>query len=167
MTQCPAGYAAWGLRRGPADGERYRRQPSYLAKKERLGAAMLRTAERVLGPFRHEVVHAELATPLTQERFTRSTGGTPFGVVRWGEAGARPDVTTSVNGLYLVGQSVRYGTGVTGVMTGGLACAGQILGRTLMPEICSGAVVGDPGRLPARPPGWDPLLASCGPARGK
>lgn len=166
MTLCPAGYAPWGVAGGPAEGHPYRRDPAYLAEKERFTEAMLRAAERVLGPFRADITHVELATPLTQERYTLSTGGTPFGVARWGRLGTRPDTTTSVPGLHLVGQSTRFGTGVTGVMVGGLACAGRILGRSLISEVYAGAVLGDPAALPDRPAGWDPLVASRGrPAR--
>jgi phytoene dehydrogenase-like protein len=166
MTMCPPGYQRWGVDRGPADGERYRRNPAYQAAKGRLTEATLRTAEEVLGSFRPHIRHLETATPLTQERYTLSTGGTPHGVGQWGRRVAtRPDAATTVPGLYLVGQSTQYGSGVGGVMVGGAACAGQILGRRLLSEVYHGAVVGDPGLLPPRPAGWDPLAVSRGAAR--
>lgn len=165
MTLCPPTYAPWGFETGPADGVKYRRQAGYREEKARFTEAMLTAAERVLGPFRDSIVHQELATPLTQERYTLSTGGTPFGLARWGKSGARPNVRTGIAGLYVVGQSTRYGSGITGVMVGGLACASQIVDRALMHEVHNGAVVGDPALLPARPEGWDPLVVSRGTAR--
>jgi all-trans-retinol 13,14-reductase len=166
MTLCPRGYESWGTRRGPADGERYRRDARYQAQKARLTAAMLDAAESVLGPFRDSIAHCEMATPLTHERYTRSTGGTPFGLARWGSGdGARPATRTSVKGLHVVGASTGHGCGISGVAVGGIACAGQILGRRLMAEVHAGAVLADPARLPDRPDGWDPLVVSRGVAR--
>lgn len=165
MTLCPPTYAPWGVEAGPADGVRYRRLPAYQAEKARFTEAMLVAAERLLGPFRDDVAHLELASPLTQERYTASTGGTPFGLARWGRSGGRPDTVTSVPGLHVVGQSTRYGSGITGVMVGGVACAGAILGRPLMHEVHAGSVVGRPELLPERGPGWDPVVVSRGTAR--
>jgi all-trans-retinol 13,14-reductase len=166
MTLCPPGYDSWGVRQAPVDGGRYRRDAQYQAEKARLTAAMLDAAESVLGPFRDAIVHCEMATPLTHERYTRSTGGTPFGLARWGSAdGARPATRTSVKGLHVVGASTGHGCGITGVAVGGIACAGQILGRRLMAEVHAGAVLADPARLPERPDGWDPLAVSRGIAR--
>ncbi|MER5922335.1 phytoene desaturase family protein [Streptomyces mirabilis] len=165
MTMCPPGYRHWGVEQGPAEGGRYRREPTYLAEKQRFTDAVVRAGERVLGPFRDSITHLELASPLAQERYTLSTGGTPFGLATWGGTGARPDTATGVRGLYVVGQSTRYGSGVTGVMVSGIACAAQILGRPLLAEAHGGTVFGDPGRLPARGAGWDPLAVSRGAAR--
>jgi all-trans-retinol 13,14-reductase len=165
MTLCPPGYEHWGVSLGPADGGRYRRDPAYLAEKRRFTKAMLTAGERVLGPFRDHVVHAELATPLTQERYTRSSGGTPFGLATWGPSGMRPDTATGVRGLYVTGQSTRYGSGITGVMVSGIACAGKILDRPLLSEVHRGIVLGEGGSLPERDSAWDPLAVSRGRAR--
>ncbi|MFF9127320.1 phytoene desaturase family protein [Streptomyces sp. NPDC014889] len=165
MALCPRSLEAWGAAAASESGGPYRRDPAYLAEKERVTEAMLATAERALGPFRRYVTHLELATPATQRRYTRSTGGSPFGLARWGGTGARPDTRTSVTGLYVVGQSTRYGSGITGAAVSGTACAGQILGRPLLPEVHAGAVLGDPSRLPGRGPDWDPLRLCGGRAR--
>jgi all-trans-retinol 13,14-reductase len=126
---------------------------------------MLAAAEEAIGPFRDSIVHLEAATPLTHERYTLSTGGTPFGLAEWGGAGARPDTRTSIEGLHVVGANTRYGSGITGVAVGGIACAAQILDRRLMHEVHSGTVLADTGLLPERPEGWDPLAVSRGTAR--
>jgi all-trans-retinol 13,14-reductase len=161
MTLCPLDPKVWGVEDGPtAAGNDYRRSARYLAEKQRFTDAVVDAGERVLGPLRDRATHIELGTPLTQERYTLSTGGTPFGVATWGRAGARPDTATSVHGLWVVGQSTRYGSGITGVMCSGVAAAGQILDRPLMHEVYAGAVVGDPSLLPHRPDGWDPLAYS-------
>src|SRR5262249_39917254 len=143
----------------------YRRNPTYRAAKDRLTEAMVRGAEAALGPFREHITHLEVATPLTQERYTRSTGGVSFGMTRWGGQIVRPDIRTAVDGLYVVGQSTRYGTGIGGVAVSGIACASEILGRRLLPEVHRGAVFADRDLLPERPAGWDPLQVSRGTAR--
>ncbi|WP_326559272.1 phytoene desaturase family protein [Micromonospora sp. NBC_01796] len=166
MTLCPPGYERWGVSTGPAEGGRYRRNEVYQREKQRVTDAMLDAAEEALGPFRDRIVHLETATPLSQERYTWSTGGTPYGLGRWGAGvGTRPDTRTTVPGLYVVGQSTRHGSGIGGVMVGGAMCAGQILDRPLLAQARSGTVIGDPAVLPDRPADWDPLAVSRGTAR--
>ncbi len=162
MTLCPPGFERWGVTAGPADGEKYRRNPVYQAEKARLTEAVLDAAEEALGPFRSHITHLETATPLTHERYTHSTGGTPFGMAHWGAAGARPDTATFVEGLYVAGANTRYGNGITGSAVSGIACAGRILGRRLMHEVHNGATLGDPAALPERRADWDPLEVSRG-----
>ncbi|MGW9212612.1 phytoene desaturase family protein [Embleya sp. NPDC055664] len=165
MMNCPFGYDFWGVPGGPVDGEPYRRNPVYLARKRELTEAMLDTAEKILGPFRSRITHVETATPLTNERYIRAGGGTPYGMATWGGTARRPDVRTEVEGLYVVGQNVRYGSGIGGVATCGIAAASRILGRGLFAEAYTGKVLGDASRLPERAPDWDPLAVSRGQAR--
>lgn len=159
MTLCPP----WDGHGGP--GRRYRREPAYLAAKERLTSGLLAAAEQAIGPFRHRILHLEAATPLTQERYTRSTGGTPYGLGRWGRTGLRPDLRTSVEGLYLAGQNTRHGSGIAAVAVSGIACASAILGRRLLPEVHGGTVFANPVLLPGRDADFDPLRVSRGLAR--
>jgi all-trans-retinol 13,14-reductase len=156
---------------GPDAGARagYRRDPAYREAKERLTGQLLTAAERVLGPLRDHIKHMEVATAQTHERYTRSSGGTPYGLATWGPPGGRldhrPDVSTGVPGLYTVGQSTRFGSGITGVAISGIMCASRILDRALLPAVHAGDVLADPGLLPRRPAGWDPLAVSRGRAR--
>ncbi|MEV5612337.1 NAD(P)/FAD-dependent oxidoreductase [Streptomyces sp. NPDC052225] len=156
MTLCPPGFEHWGV----TAGEAYRDSPDYRKHKARLVEDVLDTAEELLGPLRGHLTHVEAATPLTHERYTRSSGGTPFGMARWGAPGARPDSATFIEGLYTAGADSKYGNGITGSAVSGIACAGQILGRRLMHEVHTGAVLGDPSLLPERPADWDPLAVS-------
>ncbi|MEV6442578.1 NAD(P)/FAD-dependent oxidoreductase [Amycolatopsis sp. NPDC051716] len=161
MTACPPGYAHWGLTEGPARGARYRREPGYLGAKDRLTEQMLDLAEAAIGPFREHLVHVETSTPLTQERYTLSTGGSAYGLHTWGRVGQRPDIDSGVDGLYLTGQSILHGGGIVGVATGGALCASTILGRPVLADGAAG-VLGNPELLPEREPGWDPLRTSRG-----
>lgn len=165
MTLCPPDHALWGVADGPTSGLRYRRTPAYLSAKRRFTDSMLDMAERAIGPFRHRIAYLEAATPLTQERYTLSSGGTPYGIGRWGNTSLRPDVRTTVDGLYLTGQSTRYGGGIVGASVSGIACASAIVGRALLPEVHRGAVLANPALLPERDADFDPLRISRGLAR--
>ncbi len=74
-------------RTSPAEGGPYRRGERYRERKQQLTEALLDAAERVLADqlggerLRDHIVHVETATPLSQERYTRSTGGTSYGYV--------------------------------------------------------------------------------------
>ncbi|MEC3979486.1 phytoene desaturase family protein [Amycolatopsis sp. H20-H5] len=164
MTLCPADYGWWGVTDGPASGGDYRRDPEYLRKKQLLTDATLRAAEKAIGPVRGHITHLEAATPLTHERYTLSSGGTPFGMADWGGT-ARPGTATSVRGLHVVGASTQTGNGVAGVMLGGISCAAGILGANLLADARRGQVLGDPDRLPGRGAGWDPRDVCRGGAR--
>lgn len=79
MTLCPPGYGYWGAHTGPAAGERYRRNQGYQERKAQLTESLLSAAETALGPLRDHITHLEAATPLTHERYTLASGGTPTG----------------------------------------------------------------------------------------
>ncbi|MFH8450144.1 phytoene desaturase family protein [Streptomyces fungicidicus] len=164
MTLCPPDYAWWGVEEGPAGGGDYRRNPTYQQRKRELTEATLNAAEKALGPLRPHITHLEAATPLTHERYTLSTGGTPFGMAEWGGT-SRPGTATAIEGLHVVGASTQAGNGIAGVMLGGVGCAAGILGEPLLAAARAGTVYGDPDLLPERTPGWDPREVCRGGAR--
>lgn len=159
MTLAPRGWQWWGLDEGPAHGARYRREAAYRDRKARLTEQLLDAAERVLGPFRDHVVHIEMATPATQERYTHSTGGTSYGYMhspdQVGEK--RPGHRTEIDGLWVVGAGTSSGHGIAGTMVGGVNCAGQILDRPLLVEMMLGTTLVDPTDIPPDPPDFDPV----------
>ncbi|MFN8017479.1 MAG: NAD(P)/FAD-dependent oxidoreductase [Acidimicrobiales bacterium] len=159
MTLAPRGYGWWGVEDGPAHGARYRRTEAYRRRKEQVTEQLLDAAEVVLGPFRDHIVHLETATPLSQERYTWSTGGTSYGYVHSPEQSGerRPQHRTEVEGLWLVGANTASGHGIAGTMVGGVTCAGQILDRPLLIEMFTGARLVEPEQLPADPSPFDPL----------
>ncbi|MEU5717254.1 NAD(P)/FAD-dependent oxidoreductase [Streptomyces sp. NPDC020403] len=165
MTLCPPDYEWWGAADGiEGDSTSYRRDAQYLRRKRELTEATLRAAEKAIGPLRGHITHLEAATPLTHERYTLSSGGTPFGMAEWGGT-ARPGTATHIAGLHVVGASTQAGNGVAGVMLGGISCASDILGRPLLALGRQGVVSGDPDLLPDRPDGWDPREVCRGASR--
>lgn len=162
MTLVPRGYDFWGVEKGPAAGERYQRKPEYRSLKAQLTEAMIGAAERVIPEIREHIVWKEAATPVTQERYTLSTGGTSYGIAMTPDqfGPARPGPTTEIEGLFLAGASTVFGHGIAGAMRGGVGAASAVIGRDLMAEAYAGKVFGDPSKLPASPPDWDPWRAS-------
>jgi phytoene dehydrogenase-like protein len=164
MTLVPPQYAFWGVASGPGSGTKYRKLAEYRAIKERITESLVAQAIRLLPGIAGHIVWQEGATPLTQERYTLTSDGACYGLeLAWDQFGLlRPGPTTRVRGLYLTGASTRFCHGIMASMVGGVGTAGCVLGRDLRREIRDGRVFGDPARLTAGGPGWDPLADSRG-----
>lgn len=166
MTLAPRGYSTWGVDDGPAHGVQYRRNDTYRERKAWITEKLIEGGEKLLGPFRDHIVWLETATPLTQERYTLSTGGTSYGLrFQPDQAGdKRPAYRTEIDGLWLVGASTMSGHGIGGAMVGGAMCAGEIVGRPLLIESILGTTLVDPEVIPPDPPDFDPVETSRGTA---
>jgi phytoene dehydrogenase-like protein len=164
MTLAPRGYDYWGVTEGPADGGSYRRNEQYRSRKQDITDGLIDAAERVLGPFRDDIVHVETATTLSHERYTHSSGGTSYGYMhspdQVGEH--RPQYRTEIDGLWVVGANTVSGHGIGGAVSGGVFCASDILERPLIVEMYMGQQLVDPATIPADPDGFDPLEYSRG-----
>lgn len=131
MTVAPADHGFWGLHgRGPVGGESYRRNPEYLRRKQQYHEQLLRSAEHAIPGISESVVFHESATPITHERFVRSTGGTSYGLAATPKQMLlkRPGPKTPVKGLWMVGASTRYLHGIAGTLGGGMLTAAQVAG---------------------------------------
>jgi len=166
MTLAPRGYDFWGVEAGPADGEQYRRNEAYRARKQEITDVLLDAAEQVFGPLRDHIVHVETATTLSHERYIHSTGGTSYGYMhspdQVGEH--RPQHQTEIDGLWVVGANTVSGHGIAGGMTGGVFCASKILDRPLIVEMYMGTQLIDPATVPPDPQPFDALEHSRGAA---
>lgn len=158
MTWATPDPSAWGVDEGP-DAPKYSRQPSYRAAKEKVADQLIDRAEDQLGELRSHILWKEAATPMTQTRYTLSTGGSSYGIeLATDQFGPlRLEYRTPVEGLILGGVSSRRGHGIVGAMAGGVESASALAGRNLRAEINEGAVFGDPGRLTSGAGGWDAL----------
>ena len=159
MTLAPRGNEFWGVDTGPADGGQYRRNEDYRARKDQLTDQLIDAAERVLGPFRDHIVHVEMATTLSHERYTHSTGGTSYGFLHSPEQTGehRPQYRTEIPGLWVVGANTVSGHGIAGAVSGGVFCASDILERPLIVDMYMGAQLIDPASIPADGDDFDPL----------
>jgi phytoene dehydrogenase-like protein len=157
MTLVPADYGMWHVDKGPAEGGRYHRDPEYRRRKTELMDELLETAETVIPGLSEHVHWKEAATPVTQERFTHSTGGTSYGIEfatdQMGPMRIGPE--TDVPGLFLCGASTPSGHGISNVMVSGVRAAEAALETELLPRVLAGEVLGDPARIPPLRDDWD------------
>ncbi len=157
MTLVPREYDVWNVERGPAEGGRYHRDAEYRKRKAELVEQLVDTSQQIIPDLREHIVWKEAATPISQERFTRSTGGTSYGIeMSCSQTGPlRVGPSTEIEGLFLCGASTPSGPGVAGVIRGGLVTAGQVLGHDLIRPILAGEVFGDRDELPELHEDWD------------
>lgn len=163
MTYLPPDHDLWGLGdAGPAGGEKYRDNPEYLAVKDAVTEILIDLAAEVIPGLREHIVWQEAGTPITQERYTRSTAGGSYGIeMNLSQIGPlRPAPKTGIRGLYLAGASLGWGPGVEGVMLSGVGAAGAVLQRDLFTEIRTGTVFGNADQIPDRGDQWDPLAVA-------
>ncbi len=157
MTLVPSDYAMWHVDEGPAAGGRYHRDPEYRRRKNELMDELLVVAEAVIPGLRDHVEWKEAATPVTQERFTHSTGGTSYGIEfatdQMGPMRVGPE--TDVPGLFLCGASTPSGHGIANVMLSGVRAAEAALETALLGRVLSGEMLGDPSRIPPLSDDWD------------
>ncbi len=105
------------------------RGKAYKELKKRVEDIILNRIKSHLGDeFMNSVVHHELATPMTYERYTYSQAGSFMGwSVEEKEYGKYMKQRTDIRDLYLVGQWVFPGFGVAGSMASGYYLAKEIL----------------------------------------
>ncbi|MBI5310912.1 MAG: NAD(P)/FAD-dependent oxidoreductase [Actinobacteria bacterium] len=162
MFYVPSDHGLWGVSGWDCQDWSYRRSDVYQEIKERLTETMIQRVEDVLPGIEQHVVYREAATPFTQQRYTRTSGGSAYGIeYNTRQSGpARPRSGTEIRGLFLAGASTAWGPGIEGSMLSGVHAAAAVLRRDLAGEIRAGKVLGDSSRLSAGGPGWDPLTAS-------
>jgi phytoene dehydrogenase-like protein len=157
MTMAPGDLGVWNVDRSPAEGGRYHRDPEYRRRKQAVMEQMIATAQRVFPEIDGHIDWKEAASPVTQERFTRSTGGTSYGIaLSTNQVGPfRMGPETEIPGLFLCGASAPSGPGIAGVMRGGVIAAGAVLEVDLLKMALEGQVLGDVNRLPEILEDWD------------
>ncbi len=146
MALVPGDHAYWGLAAGPVGGERYRRNPVYRERRDELTERVLTLAERAVPGLRDSIAYIEAATPVTHERFVRSTNGTSYGFEMTPDQSLdrRPGPATPLPGLFLTGQGIMTGHGIAACMTGGVLTAGTVLGEPLLQRVLGGERVVTP-----------------------
>ncbi len=140
MSLVPPDYGYWGLNDGPVAGERYRQSPEYRDRKLGLAERLVRLTERAIPGLADSVAYLEAATPMTHERFVRSSGGTSYGFELTPDqtADRRPTPVSPLPGLYFTGQSITTGHGIAACASGGVLAAEMISGEPLSAAIRRG-----------------------------
>lgn len=164
MTLVPRDYALWHVEKGPVEaGNAYHVDPEYRRRKHELAERLINGAERMIPGIREHIDWKEASTPITQERFTRSTGGTSYGIeFACDQVGPmRMGPESEIPGLYLCGASTPSGHGIASVLRSGVLAAGAVLDTNLLRMVNAGEVLGDRDRLPPIREDWD-ALRECG-----
>lgn len=132
MTMVPDDPARWGLKPEDLIGRRYHQNPTYQAHKERIEAELIERFEALLPGVKERVVYRESATPMTETRFTRCSGGSSYGLAGTPDqfAGRRPGPEGPLPGLFFCGSSTRGGNGIVAVTLSGYRAA-RAVGRAL------------------------------------
>lgn len=113
----------WKIEEGNVRGDDYKE-----LKKQVEGDIMTRIESHLGKKFTNALVHHELSTPITFERYTNSKNGSFMGwSVDEKEYGKYMKQKTDIKDLFLVGQWVFPGFGVAGVMASGYYLAKDIL----------------------------------------
>ncbi len=133
----PAQPHAWGTTPEELASGAYRDNPRYVETKNAFAARLIKTAERALPGLARDIVFQEIASPLTHSRFTRSTGGTSYGIgmIPSQFLMRRPGPVTEVGGLLLCGASTLSGHGIAGAMMSGTLAAAKVVGPRLLTEV--------------------------------
>jgi phytoene dehydrogenase-like protein len=136
MSLAPSQPQSWGVTAAAAESKGYRKSAEYQRLKEAFGDRLIRTAARVFPDLPDRLVFQELATPLTQTRYTGSTDGTSYGIAGTPQQFLRhrPGIRTDIQGLYICGASTRMGHGIGGVTMSGLFAAATLVGRDLVQQ---------------------------------
>jgi len=105
-----------------------RKEEYYKLKKEVQDILLNRIYEKLGNEFKENIIHSELSTPLTFERYTNSTNGSFMGFAYNKKSfGKFLRQKTDIPGLFLVGQWTFPGFGVAGVIASGYYLAKDLL----------------------------------------
>jgi phytoene desaturase len=136
-TVVPSEPEAWGTTTEDMVTGAYRDSPRYRELKTAFAARLVAAADRVLPGLAKDIVFQEVSTPLTHRRYTRSTGGTGYGIAPIPSQFLfrRPGHATEIPGLYLCGASTYTGHGIPGVMWSGVLAASRVAGPQVWKEV--------------------------------
>lgn len=121
MSAAPASHDFWGV--APGSGSTAR----YAARKQQVRDALVRLADRTIPGLSESIVHESTSTPITFERYMRTTDGVSYGPAftprqTLGRLGA----ASPIEGLFHAGAGVRPSHGLVGTLQGGLAAAAAV-----------------------------------------
>jgi phytoene dehydrogenase-like protein len=141
MSLAPSRPEAWGVTEEDVWSGAYQENVGYRARKADYAERLIRATERAIPGLKDAIVYKEVATPLTQQRYTWSTGGTSYGIASTPSQflGGRPDAKTDVAGLFLCGASCRMGHGIAGAVLSGMMAAAHVVGSKLVSGVMSPA----------------------------
>ena len=135
MTMVPSEPEIWGVSPEELQEEGYRKKPEYLERKQRVEDDLVHRLETLFPGLGQHIVFRESSTPLSHNRYTRSTAGGGYGIACTPEQFGvnRPGPRSEVPGLYLAGASTISGHGILGSLSSGKVAA-KVVGKDLDDE---------------------------------
>jgi len=135
MTMVPSEPEIWGVSPEELQEEGYRKKPEYLERKQRVEDDLVHRLETLFPGVGQHIVFRESSTPLSHNRYTRSTAGGGYGIACTPEQFGvnRPGPRSEVPGLYLAGASTISGHGILGSLSSGKVAA-KVVGKDLDDE---------------------------------
>ncbi len=136
MTLLQGEPEAWDMKAEDAESWEYRRSQEYNERKDAVEENLIDRLEGLFPGTKEAIVFKESASPMSHIRYTRSSGGSGYGIgmtpkqLDTGRAHPR----SPVKGLYLCGASGRHGLGIMGALYSGRDAARRIaedVGRPL------------------------------------
>jgi len=130
MTVLPADPQVWGLEPDDLVGDKYRKKPEYIARKQRVEDELVHRLDNLFPGSGQHITFRESATPLSHNRYTNTTAGGGYGIAatpsQFGPG--RPGPRGPLEGLYLAGASMRTGHGILATLRSGRVAAEALAG---------------------------------------
>jgi phytoene dehydrogenase-like protein len=129
MALVPGDAAGWGLAsEDEARRWHYRFTDAYQERKAAVEADLVGRFDRMFPGVGEKIVFRESATPISQMRYTRASGGTAYGIAASPDQflDRRPGYRGPIPGLWLCGASTRAGHGIVGALTSGYHAAAKL-----------------------------------------
>ena len=128
MSLVPGNFSKWGVKPEEIDNWDYKKNERYLDIKNALEEDSIRRLEELFPGTKEHILFKESATPITQTRYTRASGGTSYGISATPDQflKQRPGFRGPLKQLYLCGASTRSGHGIVGAMNSGLQAARRV-----------------------------------------
>ena len=121
MALVPGDTAKWRVALKDAESTRYRAALDYRELKDRVEANLIARLEGLFPGSTRDIVYREGASPVTQTRFTGSSGGTSYGLAATPDQflANRPGYRGFIPGLFFAGANTRAGHGIVGALASG------------------------------------------------
>lgn len=128
MALLPGEPKAWGVTEQQWWDGSYSDSSAYQERKQAIEDDLVRRFDTLFPGGGQRVVFRESATPASQTRYTRASGGTGYGLAGTPEQfnEKRPDVKGPLPGLWFCGASTRSGHGILGALLSGKIAASGI-----------------------------------------
>lgn len=128
MTLVPGGLDFWGITPEELESGEYSDSPKYKAIKDKIMEDCIEQFATIIPNLREHIVYKEACSPLTHQRYIRSSNGTSYGFsMEAKQFFKRPGSRSPISGLYMCGANCASGHGIVGAITSGNKAAHAVM----------------------------------------